>query len=331
MNSEVAPFPFRAVAKVDPRPPEASWLIEPLWTAESVGLIAADPKVGKTWLAVELALAVATGRPALGRFAARCTGPVLFFGAEDQPSDLRSRFDSVALVRGIDLKHAPLMLLDVPALSLDRADQLERLRVTIAKVAPRLLVLDPFVRIADLDENSSSEVSSVLGSLRALQREFELSIIVVHHMRKAASRRLGARLRGSSDFAAWHDSALYLTEEKEHTLLTVEHRRAHAPGPYHVRLRKDPPAHLEFLADTCIEEPAPDTLGDRILEILSSAERPLSAKALRERLQRRKIAVADALKKLQEAGRIHRNGQGWKLAPRPEPGTQRTLFPGSQP
>ncbi|MFC1706526.1 AAA family ATPase [Planctomycetota bacterium] len=83
--SDAEPFPVRRIASVDPRPKEARWLVEPLWTAESVGLIASSPKQGKTWLAAELALAVATGGLALGRFPARQSGPVLFFGAEDAP------------------------------------------------------------------------------------------------------------------------------------------------------------------------------------------------------------------------------------------------------
>ncbi len=330
----LAPFPVRAIASVDPRPPEARWLVEPLWTADSVGLLASNPKVGKTWLAIELALAVASGCDVLGRFPARDTGPVLFYGAEDGPPDLRARFDSVAQVRGVDLAEIPLMLLDVPVLSLNRQEQLMRLSATVAELRPRLLVLDPFVRCADIDENSSSEVSSVLGSLRALQRAFDLSVVVVHHMRKASSRRLSLRLRGSSDFAAWHDSALFLTEEDDHAVLTVEHRRARAPDPVRLRLERDAPAHLHLLEDhdSATEISSGDSIQDELLDQLARSPAPRSTSSLRSSVGRRKSTVTEALNALQSSGHVERRSSGWvRVEPRLEPGEQAQLFPGSQP
>ncbi len=333
-SEESRPFPVRTIASVDPRPPDDRWLVEPLWTAESVGLLAANPKIGKTWLAVEFAIAVATGGKVLGRFPARQTGPVLFFGAEDDPSDLRIRFDAVADARGVDLEHAPLLLLDVPALSLQRRDQFERLRATVADVSPRLLVLDPFVRIADVDENSSTEVSALLGSLRALQREFALSVLLVHHMRKAPSRQLSQRLRGSSDFAAWHDSALFLTSARDNLQLTVEHRRARAPEPFSLRFVEEPTPHLQLLDDPesslSYAAKSLDGLEAQILELLSASPVPLPTLDLRSALGRRKSTVVEALRALSDAGRVERQNGGWALLVPPSSG-QQTLFPCSAP
>ena len=328
------PFPVRTIASIDPRPPDQRWLVEPLWTTESVGLLAASPKLGKTWLAVEFALAVAAGGKVLGRFPARQTGPVLVFGAEDDPPDLRLRFDAVAEVRGVDLEHAPLLLLDVPALSLQRRDHFERLRATVADVSPRLLVLDPFVRIADVDENSSTEVSALLGSLRALQREFALSVLLVHHMRKAPSRYLAQRLRGSSDFAAWYDSALFLTSARDNLQLTVEHRRARAPEPFSLRLVDEPTPHLQLLdqAGECFSSAVkpPGDLEARLLDLLRASSVPLPTRDLRRTLGRRKSTVVDALRRLSGTGRIERQDGGWALLAAP-PGAQQTLFPCSPP
>ena len=84
-----APFPVRPVHEVEARSSERRWLIDELFTSASVGLLGGPPKAFKTWVAAELALAVATGTKAFGRFAAPDPGPVLFFGAEDPPPDLR--------------------------------------------------------------------------------------------------------------------------------------------------------------------------------------------------------------------------------------------------
>lgn len=219
--------------EVEPRSSEQRWLVEQLFASSSVGLLGGPPKAFKTWVAAELALAVAGGKPALGRFAAPDPGPVLFFGAEDPPPDLRIRFEGIARARGLDLARVPLLLLDVAQLRLDDPGHLERLRRTVALHAPRLLVLDPFVRlVAGLAENSARDVSAVLGALRTLQREENVTILLVHHMRKSPAAHPGQQLRGSGDFSAWADSALYLTRRHDDRVLVVEHRGAPAPPPF---------------------------------------------------------------------------------------------------
>ena len=56
-----------------------------------MGVIGGTPKSGKTWLSLDLAVAVASGKPCLGRFAVPEPGPVLVYAAENTPADLRER------------------------------------------------------------------------------------------------------------------------------------------------------------------------------------------------------------------------------------------------
>lgn len=167
--------------------------------------------------------------------------------------------------------------------------------------------------------------------------EFALSIVLVHHMRKAPSRDLGQRLRGSSDFAAWHDSALFITAGREHKTLTVEHRRAPAPGPFALRLVEQPTPHLELLDGTDgapARETADDALQTDVLSLLRASPVPLSTQELRRTLARRKAAVVEALAVLQAAGRLERRASGWMAtahAPDPDGESQGELFPRSQP
>ena len=315
--SDAEAFPVRQVADVPLRPVGERWLVEFLWARDAVGLLAAPPKVGKTWLAVELALAVATGRPALGRFTVCATGPVLFFGAEDDQAALRARFEAVALSRGVDLAAAPVFFLDVSALRLDRPEHLTKLRATIAALRPKLVVLDPFVRMVTVDENSSQEVSAVLGSLRAIQRDLHLAVLVVHHMRKASSSHLGQQVRGSGDFAAWYDSALYLTRAGDGVILTPSHRGAPDPQPVRLRLALEPAPHLEISADgvpsltASAASDALDPLQAEVLDALTGTS-AVSTESLRRQLHKRKEAVLRALHALRDAGRVHNDGQGWR-------------------
>ncbi|MBI5545700.1 MAG: AAA family ATPase [Deltaproteobacteria bacterium] len=256
-------LPTRLIADIPVGADEPQWLVESLWAASGVGIIGGLPKSLKTWLAADLAVSVASGTPALGRFAVSSQGPVLVFVAEGGSRALRARFESVAKARAVSLAGLQVHEIDVPALYLDEHEHWADLRKTIEELRPRLLILDPFVRIiARVDENSAQEVSRVLGSLRALQREFDLAVLLVHHLRKSPSPRLGQRLRGSGDFAAWYDSGLYLVKQGDDDLiLYAEHRDAPALSPLRVRLELSGAPHLVVVEDLAGHSSQPDSLG----------------------------------------------------------------------
>ena len=177
------------------------WLVEHLWAAEGVGVIGGAPKCCKTWLSLDLAVSVASGTDALGRFHVQAPGPVLVYGSEDAPVALRDRIETIARARGLGLAELDLALIVVETLRLDAARDRARLRATLQQRAPRLLILDPLVRLHRIDENSAGEMSALLGELRALQREHHVAIALVHHVRKNGSPRGqdGQSLRGSGD------------------------------------------------------------------------------------------------------------------------------------
>jgi RecA-family ATPase len=74
------PLPVLRAADLPATPQRQPWLIERLWAEQAVGVVGGAPKCGKTWLALELAVAVASGRDALGQFAVLTPGPVLVYG-----------------------------------------------------------------------------------------------------------------------------------------------------------------------------------------------------------------------------------------------------------
>ena len=90
-------------------PEEPPWMIERLWAAQAVGLIGGSPKCCKSWLALEMALSVASGRPCLGTFVPGQTGPVLLYAAEDAPQQVRLRLEGLAQTRGIDFSTTPIL------------------------------------------------------------------------------------------------------------------------------------------------------------------------------------------------------------------------------
>ena len=287
----LAPWPVVRAADLPVRDGGAPWLVEDLWAAEAVGIIGGTPKSCKTWLALELAVAVATGHHALGRFTVAAPGPVLAYGAEDGPAQLRERLLAITRARTLDLAAVDLFLLTTPTLRLDCPRDRARLTATIERLRPRLLLLDPFVRLHRADENSAADMAALLGELRALQRHHRLAIMVVHHLRKNAAASLGGQaLRGSGDLHAWGDSNLYLRRRDAHLTLCVEHRAAAAPDPFRLVLAEHPAPHLEVVdADGTTPDPrGADHLAARVLDLLGRTAGALTRDAIRTELQVRK-------------------------------------------
>jgi len=290
----------------------ARWLIEELWSARAVGVLGGPPKSCKTWLAVDLALSVASGTKALGRYSVREPGPVLFFAAEDALALIRERFEALSSQRGLALETLEVLLVDVPVLRLDREEDQNKLSETLRLKRPKLLVLDPLVRLHALEENSASEISGLLSFLRHLERKYEVAILVVHHTRKSAggAGQGGQGLRGSSDIHAWGDSNLYLRRARDGLLLTVEHRSHPAPLPILVRLETKPLPHLEVSSKEVSEESA-DPFAEEVFWCLKNAPGPLRLEDLRQQLSVRKQRIVEALRELTDTGRVERSQEGF--------------------
>lgn len=312
----MTPLPTLRAAQLTAAPSSApSWLIEGLWGAQAVGIIGGEPKCCKSFLALDLAVAVASGAPCLRRFPAGQCGPVLMFAAEDDPLVVRQRLEGIAAAAGVDFESLDVHLITVPALRLDRHDDRQALAATVAQLQPKLLVLDPFVRLHGIDENAAAEVAPLLAYLRHLQRELHTAVALVHHARKgAAHERGGQALRGSSEFHAWGDSNLYMRRIGGQLQLSIEHRAAPGRDGLPLALKQDPPV-LELID----QQPAPacgqPSCRERVKKILAEAGEPLSHKKIRDRVRMRTSDVSQALAALVADGSVIKSTIGYQPAP----------------
>jgi len=298
------------------------WLIEGLWAAEGVGVIGGTPKSCKTWLALELAVAVASGADALGRFPVATPGPVLAYAAEDGPAQLHERLLAITGVRGLALGALDLFLVSAPSLRLDSELDRARLEATLDHLRPRLLLLDPLVRLHRSDENSAADMAALLGELRDIQRRHQLAIMLVHHLRKNATSTLGGQaLRGSGDLHAWGDSNLYLRRREREITLSVEHRSAHAPDPFRLEFLDDPVPHLRVVDHDDVPDPrTTQQIAQRILDLLACHHQPLTRDQMRDQLHVRNATLGDALVQLRTQQLIDRCPEGFRLqCPLPVP------------
>ncbi len=310
-------FPVRRACQLDTQPEERRWLIEGLWADQAVGVLGGEPKCCKSFCALDLAVSVAAGVPCLGRYPPAQTGRVLLYPAEYSQHVVRERLAGLCRVAGIDFDTLDVIVITAPTVRIDLDGDQQCLAATVEAVKPKLLVLDPFVRLHRCNENDVSEVAPMLSYLRNLQRRFHCAVLLVHHARKGGHARGGQALRGSSELHAIGDSNLYLRRKGDGLLLSIEHRAAASVDDIAVGLRGDNNVMALRVLDDEEEAsdvpPPSDDLADRIVEALAD-EGSLTPRQLRAVCHVRMARVYDVLQLLAADGRVVRNGAGYHLA-----------------
>src|ERR1700740_1225517 len=111
--------------------PLSQWLVEGLWSAQAVGILGGEPKCCKSFLALDLAVSVASGAPCLRRFAVQRTGPVLLFPAEDSLAVVRRRLEGICSAAGVGFQFLPVEVITTPTLRFATPTDRERLTNTV--------------------------------------------------------------------------------------------------------------------------------------------------------------------------------------------------------
>ena len=309
-------LPVEPAASLAVRPAERRWLVEGLWAEEAVGILGGEPKCCKSFLALDVAVAVASGTPCLRRFAVQKAGRVLLYAAEDPLHVVRQRIDGICRAAGVSIDGLDLHVITSASLRLDIDSDRRNLEETVATMRPRLLVLDPFVRLHRVDENASGEVAPLLAYLRDLQRAHGVAVMVVHHAKKGAGRiRAGQALRGSSEFHAWGDSNLYVRRVGEPIALAVEHRAAPSTSGITLELvGSDDALALSVIESAVTADPPPASVDERITRALAGAAGPVPIAELRAACRVRNATLYSRLAALISQGVVVKSDQGYRLA-----------------
>jgi len=310
------PLPVQRASQLSTAGPQTQWLVEELWSDQAVGILGGEPKCYKSFLALDLAVSVASGTACLRQFPVRRTGKVLLFPAEDSLAIVRQRLEGLAAITQVDFPSLPVEVITAPSLRLDTATDRQRLADTIQKLQPILLVLDPLIRLHRIDENDASQVAALLSYLRELQRRFRLAILLVHHARKDShSSRPGQALRGSSELHGWGDSNLYMRRKGAQLTLCTEHRAAASQDYIPLQLTQIGSALALAVVDQSLPQPKTEpTPIERVRAALAQLQEPVfSVQQLRKLCAIRTETLCAALEELTQQGELSRNAQGYQL------------------
>ena len=204
--------------------------IWPGFLAGTVGALVAPGATGKSFWALEAAMSVAcsvAGGDLVG-LTPRHTGPVLYLAGEDPEVALIRRIHAIgkhlagdaraAIAEGLTLE--PIM---GKGFNVMNARQFERL--VECSQGRRLVVLDTLSRIHQLDENSNSDMTQLVGRLEQLASQTGASVLYLHHVSKGSAREGAAdqqqAARGASaliDNARWCGYVSTMTHDESKRL-----------------------------------------------------------------------------------------------------------------
>jgi len=191
--------------------PEIDWIVPEHIPKPSTVLLLGEPKAGKSFLALQVAYAVARGTTVLGRPVTR-PGPVLYLQFDTSELVWRNRFQK--------LKRAKFDL-SGPVIMPHPDDNMRVMNVLDPAVRawwkealsckPQLVVIDVLREIHNSDEDSSTQMKKVFSALKELLGDY--AVLIVHHTPKIPkdfdSVRIINLARGSSYIAGAVD-ALWL-------------------------------------------------------------------------------------------------------------------------
>lgn len=216
------------------RPP----VIEGLLREGETANIIASPKVGKSFLAGNLAWCVATGRPFLGRDVVQ--GRVLILDNELHPETLASRLDHIA--GAMQISEADREQVDVISLR-GRLTPINALAMLLSIEAGRyrLVVLDALYRTLPqgTSENDNAAMMAVYNELDALAAKWQAAIVCVHHSSKGDQSGKGVTDVGAGAGAISRAADTHLVirphDDGEHCVLEAVCRSWKSPEPISIK------------------------------------------------------------------------------------------------
>lgn len=178
-------------------------MIAPGYISTGLNILGANPKVGKSWLALQLAHAVATGGYFLG--AKTVQGRAIYLALEDTLFRLKHR------MQGIHLEPTPMLEFATESLTLARGGFEAIHDLVHERGDVKLVIVDTLARVKDVavGKGNAYEADSQLGgALQKLAFTDEIAFVVVHHMSKAGNKDFLLSLSGSAGLPGAADVVL---------------------------------------------------------------------------------------------------------------------------
>jgi hypothetical protein len=330
-----APTATPAEATVQPQPAPAAWVValpEQIFAplAEPDYLIAglirrgglleiqAYGGSGKSWLAVDLALSVASGLPWLGRFVVKCSS-VVCLDYENGFYEMARRLQANARALGLQMPVPGIGLITMP----DQYMTSDGFEAAITKLATtyQLIIIDTLKAASPgVDENDSKMRESLDRLRRVGERTGCTFVVLIHSKKKSNSAtEIDARERGRGSSAIYDAADAQLGVEYEQgkplQVIQTKARSGRYIEPFQVTIEDGEEGSVHVVA-TETAKPVTKALDDFenvvcvvVLEALR-ANPGASLRLLAEKCGKRHTTVSAALEQLERNGAAKNSGSG---------------------
>lgn len=259
----------------DVEPEQISWLWPGRIALGKLTMLSGDPGLGKSFITLDLAARVSTGRPWPDSPTVRNqVGSVILLSCEDELSDtVRPRLDfakaDVSRIHALEGVYVHRKREDGTEETVERMmslqGDLEALEAAIVELGDcRLVIIDPIsAYLGNVDSHKNAEVRSVLGPLGDLAARHNVAILGLNHLNKGAGGAALYRSIGSIAFVAAARAAWLVAKDKDdpqrRLVLPAKCNLAPDIGGLAYRIAGDSEPHIEWEEGT-IDVRADDAL-----------------------------------------------------------------------
>jgi len=290
------------------------WIV-PKLVLPGLTLIAAKPKTGKSWLALNMALDIAAGHPALGQFDC-VSASSLYLALEDNDERLRERLDII-------LKGSPAPPNGRFTCEWHRLDQ-EPSGLTLIKAhldkypETRFVVIDTWQKVRPLKKGSMTDYERDYMDMQGLQRlagERNVAIWLVHHAKKEKMEDVFDEILGSTAMLGCADSAWILERRRGEDLATLHATERSYKDDIKFSLAFDKENGC-WRYNGLASEVQKSKERAEIRNAILAARKPLSIREISDRTGRKYGAVSRMLQKMLAEGSVEKAIRGkYRLPP----------------
>ena len=215
---------------------------------DGLAMLAAEQKAGKSWVALQAAIAV-SGGPQLPGVQVAETGPVLYAALEEPQPRTTGRLRMLAPEGGSWLERL-VFVYDLLPLMGGGAEQLAAL---IEKVRPRLLVIDTLTAVVKARRSGNSDVFrsqyQEVTRIRQIAELYGISVLLIHHTRKGGSDGVIESIAGTGGISAGVDTVWRLKRKPEGSAVLEVVGREVEECSFALRFEKGTPFGWRFEGD----------------------------------------------------------------------------------
>lgn len=221
--------------------PNIEWTIDRIAPKQTIGLLAGDSGIGKTWVVLDLAIAIATGSKWLGKYPT-AQGSVMIVDEENAIKLLSARLTKLLKSKGYKANELPISFIVGGYTNFSpnkvnglykMSDEFKKLVRTFDKHTPAWASFDSLTRVHRANENASNEMSAAFASVKRLVDDTGTGLLFTHHLSKKS------QIRGSTDIKAFYDYVMIIDRHELGVRVKHEKSRWDEPvDPFVIRFDK---------------------------------------------------------------------------------------------